>query len=179
MHIFLPSAEGRQPVWVCLWFKPVAQLGLKWLVLFQCEAFLPFGQVYIHLTTRFFLGIAWFCPCLVRWLQLLLLFFVLILCPLYPNTQMAGGYVWVGCNSCQVWWQVTGTGVSAVLEWGWCVTQVTSSHLLAVFWSHDSGLRSYHCSTVVFTVVMFYISRLTSILLNFVSNPCFCALFLS
>lgn len=64
-------------------------------------------------------------------------------------------------------------------ERGWCVTQVTSSHLLAVFWSHDSGLRSYHCSTVVFTVVMFYISRLTSILLNFESNPCFCGLFLS
>lgn len=176
MHIFLPSAEGRQPVWVCLWFKPVAQLGLKWLVLFQCEAFLPFGQVYIHLTTRFFLGIALFCPCLVRWLQ----FFFFCVNFMSIISQYPDGW-WLCLGRLQLFPSLVAShwdwGFSCS-ERGWCVTQVTS-HLLAVFWSHDSGLRSYHCSTVVFTVVMFYISRLTSILLNFESNPCFCGLFLS
>lgn len=42
----------------------------------------------------------------------------------------------------------------------------TSSQLLAEFWSCDSGLRGYHCSALVFTI-MFDLSRLISILLTF------------
>lgn len=97
MDIFPPFAEDRQPVWMRLWFTLVARLGLMWLVLFQCEAFLPFGQAYIHLTIRIFEN----CVVLSLSCNMKITFFVcvcvLILCPLYPNTQMTGHYVWVGC----------------------------------------------------------------------------------
>lgn len=123
-----------------------------------------------------FLRIAWFCPCLARWL--LFVWCCSFLCVYFMSILSQAPDGWWLCLGMlhEESWQATGTGVLAALREAH-VSPITSSQLLAVFWNHDSGL-SYHCSTVVFTII-FYLSRLTSILLNFVSNPCFCALFLS
>lgn len=113
MDIFPPFAEDRQPVWVRLWFTLVARLGLMWLVLFQCEAFLPFGQAYIHLTIRIFEN----CVVLSLSCNMKITFFVCV-CVNFMSIVSQYPDDWSLClgRLHEEGWQATGTGVLASLS---------------------------------------------------------------
>lgn len=147
--VFSQSAEGRQLVQACLWFTASCTTGVYAVSFISVWNMPPFWTgLHQFFPLGFFLRIALFFPSLVK-MTSNFFYSLLKFSPLYPNNPVTNDCNWVGCMK-RVGRLV---GQGSWLFWVRLVRHL-SRYLLNFWQSCDSGLRGYHYSPLVFTVII-------------------------